>query len=88
MSNNPLLEHTTLPLFKQIEPKHIKPALEAILADNRKQLQQLLKQKKYSWNNFLAPLQEMEMRLQNMWAPIEQLNAVVNTQQLRKIYNQ
>src|SRR3990167_9037950 len=43
MSNNPLLEHTTLPLFKQIEPKHIKPALEAILADNRKQLQQLLK---------------------------------------------
>ena len=33
MSTNPLLDTTGLPLFDQIKPEHVTPALDVLLAD-------------------------------------------------------
>ncbi len=85
--DNPLLDSTTLPLFKKIKPKHVLPALETVLDHNRKALKKILRQKEYTWDNLIDPLERLDVELQDIWAPVEHLNAVVNSASLRKVYN-
>ena len=85
---NPLLTMTGLPPFKQIRPEHVEPALDQLLAENRAQLQQLLaRQVGYSWENLLHPLELLEDRLGRLWSPVSHLNSVVNSDELRAVYN-
>lgn len=84
---NPLLETTTLPQFAKIKPTHFLPAINKILLDNRKQLITLLKQPYFTWENLILPLEDMDNRLHNAWTIISHLNAVINSDTIRKIYN-
>jgi len=76
-----------LPPFVHIKPVHVEPAIDQILKDNRLQLEDLLKQKKFSWDNFIQPLEEMADRLQRVWSPVSHMNSVVNSDALREAYN-
>lgn len=85
---NPLLEAHSLPPFSAIQPAHIQPAIEAILADNRAAIASLLADERApNWENFIAPLEELEDRLNQAWSPVGHLNAVQNTDALREAYN-
>lgn len=85
---NPLLELDSLPAFSQIKPEHIEPALDVILADNRKQVAELVSQKiPPTWENLMAPLEELDDRLSKMWSIVGHLNAVNSTEQFRKAYD-
>ena len=35
---NPLLEQAGLPLFSKIKPEHVEPAIDQLLADNRRRI--------------------------------------------------
>ncbi len=85
---NPLLQKTHLPSFKKILAKDIIPALDKILSDNCAELKNLLKQKTFTWENLISPLEDMHDRLDKMWSPIGHLNNVMNSSPLRKVYNQ
>jgi oligopeptidase A len=41
----------------------------------------------FTWNNLVTPLNEAGNRLERMWSPVSHMNAVVNTDELRKAYN-
>jgi oligopeptidase A len=85
---NPLLDISNLPLFSQIKPEHITPALDVVLQDNRAWLDQTLDtETRFTWNNLVAPMNEAGNRLDRMWSPVSHMNAVVNTEELRKAYN-
>jgi len=84
---NVLLQKTKFPPFDKIKYKDIESALDKILADNRKQLAKILQAKKFTWKNLIVPLEETDGRLDNMWSPIRHLNEVMNTAELRKVYN-
>jgi oligopeptidase A len=85
---NPLLEKTAFPVFSNIKPKHIVPALEQILSQNRIAIKKLLAQKKpFIWQNLMQPLEELDDRLHVMWAKIEHLHYVVDSKSLRSAYN-
>lgn len=86
--SNPLLNLSGLPPFAHIKPEHVEPAMDAILAENRAQLEAILaKGGPYAWANLLAPLQEMEDRLGRAWSPVSHMNSVVNSEALRAAYN-
>ncbi|MBJ6611505.1 MAG: M3 family metallopeptidase [Candidatus Thiothrix moscowensis] len=86
--DNPLLDNSKLPLWSQIKPEHITPALDVVLQENRDWLQQALTvDTRFTWNNLVAPLNEASNRLERTWSPVSHLNAVVNTDELRKEYN-
>lgn len=87
MKNNPLLRNSELPSFSQIKPELIEPGLDQILQDNRQHIKTLLQQSNFSWENLIAPYEEIEARLHYMWAVINHLQAVVNSKELREIYN-
>ena len=85
---NPLLEQTGLPVFSSIRPEHVEPAIDQLLADNRRRIAELLDTvKQPSWNNLVEPIEEWEDRLERVWSPVSHMNAVVNGDELRTAYN-
>ncbi|MFQ5355506.1 MAG: M3 family metallopeptidase [Mariprofundaceae bacterium] len=88
MTENPLIASlkADLPLFEQVRPKHVSPALEKALIKNRAQLKKLGKISGPTWETLMQPLEEMEERLQRLWGPVTHLNAVCDSDELRPFY--
>ncbi|HEX2244018.1 MAG TPA: oligopeptidase A [Gammaproteobacteria bacterium] len=86
--DNPLLNMQGLPAFSQIRPEHVEPAIDALLAENRARIDELLtKGSKYTWENLIHPLEMMDDRLSRVWSPVRHMNSVVNSEALRVAYN-
>ncbi|VAW84074.1 Oligopeptidase A [hydrothermal vent metagenome] len=86
--DNPILNLKGLPLFSQIKPEHIQPAIEQLLNEGRKQIQQLLDNNgDYSWQNLAQPLEELDDRISRAWSPIAHLHSVVNSDALHEAYS-
>ncbi|MDN5848198.1 MAG: M3 family metallopeptidase [Nitrococcus sp.] len=86
--NNPVLDTEGLPRFTAIRPEHVEPAIEEILADNRRRLDEILaRAAPPSWENTIEPLESINDRLSKAWSPIVHMNAVVNNEALRTAHN-
>jgi len=86
--NNPVLNRKSLPLFDQIEPDHISPAIESMLKEANALIESLKKMSStVSWENFVEPIEIISEKISRAWGQIEHLNAVVNSDNLRKAYN-
>ncbi len=83
---NPLLQMEGLPPFSRIQPEDVEPAITALLQQNRQQVEEVL-QRPIDWEGLIAPLEQMEDRLNRVWAPVSHLNAVRNSPELREAYN-
>ena len=85
---NPLLRDFDLPLYSEIRPEHVEPAVDSILGDNRVALQELLSRPAESldWSTLVVGLDEMNERLSRAWGPVSHLNAVRNNPELRAAY--
>jgi len=85
---NPLLDFTGLPRFAEIKPEHVEPAVEQLLADNRALVVRLLDDTQApTWDNFMQPLDDANERLSRAWGQVGHLNAVMNSPELREVYN-
>ncbi|PPK73602.1 oligopeptidase A [Methylobacter tundripaludum] len=86
--NNPLLANTPLPLFSQIKPEHVAPAIDQLLAEARSSVEQHLQATQhYTWKNLVEPLENVDDRLNKAWSPVSHMNSVVNSDELRDAYN-
>lgn len=84
---NPLLETSGLPRFSAIQPGHVEPAIDAILADYRSHIDALLAAD--APRDFAAVVllgEELEDRLNRAWAPVSHLHGVADSEALRKAY--
>ena len=86
--SNPLLDLSGLPRFTHIQPKHVEPAVESVLDENRRQIDDITGKSQPGWENVVAPMEQMEHRLSRVWAPVGHLNAVMNSPDLRAAYNE
>ena len=89
MPNNPLLVAHTLPPFDEIRAQHVVPALDSLLEESRQRIEALAQQAATtppSWENFAAPLEDVNDRLSNAWSPISHLNGTMNSPELREAY--
>lgn len=85
--NNSISTLKSLPLFSDIQPHAIEPALKQIISQNRATLGKLLEQKAYTWDTFMVPLEDMDDQLSHFWSPISHLHAVAESDALRAAYN-
>ena len=87
-ANNPLLQSYDLPPFSAIRAEHVLPAIEEILADNRKAIAQILEKqgKNPTWAGLVLAMDELNDRLGAAWSPVSHLNAVCNSPALREAY--
>jgi len=88
MSENPLLDFTGLPRFDQIRAEHVTPAIDQLLSDARAVVEQLARDVSApSWTNFVDPLSDATERLSRAWGVVGHLNAVLNTPEIRDVFN-
>ncbi|RJG42678.1 oligopeptidase A [Motilimonas pumila] len=86
--SNPLLTETALAPFSQIQPAHIQPAIEQLIADSKALIAEVLaKQTTYTWQNFVQPLDDMGDKLSQAWQPVSHMNAVVSNDELRAAHD-
>jgi len=88
--DNPLLLsiNAPLPLFDKILPEHVLPALNHVLQKQSECIQMLTKQAKPTWQTLIEPLEEMDEELSRVWGPVSHLNAVCDSEDLRKVYQE
>ncbi len=85
---NPLLQQQSLPNFAAIQCAHIVPAIETILKQNRESIDALLAlDEPFTWENFVEPMEKIDIRLSNAWSPVAHLHSVVDSDELREAYD-
>ncbi len=85
--SNPLLSITDLPAFSQIKPEHVKSAVEQAITECRNKIEQLLQDNPTpTWDNLVAPIEEVDDHLSRLWSPVSHLNSVMNSEELREAY--
>jgi oligopeptidase A len=85
---NPLLDFAGLPRFAEIKPEHVAPAIEQLLTENRALVARLLSDTAPpTWDAFVLPMEDANERLSRAWGPVGHLNAVMNSPELREVYN-
>lgn len=84
---NPLLTDAPLPLFSQIKPEHVLPAIKQTLDNCRNTIETVLKNNsEYTWDNLIQPIDEMDEKFGRAWSPVSHLNSVKNSPELRQAY--
>ncbi len=85
---NPLLQPGGLPLFDQIQPNHVGPAIEQLLGEADKALQTVTQAEFPSdWKAIATVLDVATERLGSAWGAVNHLNSVADTPELRAAYN-
>ena len=86
---NPLLDFHDLPLFDQIRPEHVAPAIDVLLADAEAALQTVTTPEfPADWNSIAKVLDVASERFSRAWGAVGHLNAVADTPELRAAYNE
>ncbi|UKE46729.1 M3 family metallopeptidase [Xanthomonas cerealis] len=84
---NPLLDFSGLPRFDAIQPEHIGPAIDTLLAAAEAAVAHAEQVAPVSWDSFVVPLDDATERLWRAWGQVNHLQGVVNTPALREAYN-
>ena len=85
---NPLLQFNAFPLFDQIRPEHVAPAMDDLLAAADAALNAVTQPDFVpQWEAIARVLDVATERLGRGWGTISHLNAVADTPELRAAYN-
>ena len=88
MTPNPLLDTSGLPLFDQIAPEHVAPALDHLLASAEQALETVAAEAfPADWQSISHNLDVATERLGMAWGAVSHLNSVADTAALRAAYN-
>ena len=85
---NPLLDFTDLPLFDQVRPEHVGPAIDQLLAESEAALTAAVAPDlPADWTTLSRTLDVATEKLGRAWGVVGHLNAVMDTPELRAAYN-
>lgn len=85
---NPLLDFTDLPLFDQIRPEHVAPAVDSLLEQANRALETVTHPDfPATWITMSLILDVATEKLGRAWGAVSHLNAVADTPELRAAYN-
>jgi oligopeptidase A len=87
-ASNPLLDFSGLPRYPDFRPELVTPAVDQLLAENRVLIERIAGADIPStWRDFVQPLEDANERLHRAWGVVGHLNAVMNSPELREVYN-
>ena len=89
MSSRRVLDTTGLPLFDQIRPEHVTPALDVLLAEAEASLTRVTGPEVPPDYDALSLLLDVSTeRLGRAWGAVGHLNSVADTPEIRAVYNE
>ena len=81
---NPLLDFNDLPLFDQVRPEHVAPAIDILLAQSESALQTVTQPEfPARWTEIARVLDTATEKLGRAWGVVSHLNGVADTPELR-----
>jgi oligopeptidase A len=87
--SNPLLDFNDLPLWDQVRPEHVAPAVDELLGEADRALATVTAAEfPADWNAIAKVLDVATERLGRAWGMVGHLNAVADTPELRAAYNE
>jgi oligopeptidase A len=85
---NPLLDFSGTPRFADFKTEFVTLAVDQLLAENRAVIERVSGDDTPStWRDFVEPLDDANERLNRAWGQVGHLNAVMNSAELREVYN-
>jgi len=81
-----LVDFSGLPRFAELEPQHVTPAVDQLVADGRATIERVLAAP-VAWDSFVAPLEDANERIGRAWGQVAHLHAVLDSPELREAYN-
>jgi len=85
--DNPLLTDAALPAFSQIEPRHVLPAVDALLAESRAGIAALTAPgAPRNFDAVMLPQERFDQRIAQAWSPVSHLHSVADSEALREVY--
>ncbi|MDA7746380.1 oligopeptidase A [Psychromonas sp.] len=73
-----------LPFFSGLKIDEIEPTVKQTIADNKALIaQKLTELETYTWDNFVAVIDEADDHLSKLWSPVSHMNSVVSNDELR-----
>ena len=85
---NPLLDFSGLPRFSEFNPNNVTPAVDTLLQESGAIVERLTHDAATpTWDHFVAPLDNANERMNRAWGQVNHLNAVMNSPELREVYN-
>ncbi|UVW28020.1 M3 family metallopeptidase [Massilia sp. H6] len=88
-TSNPLLEFSGLTRFDAVKPEHVTPAIDQLIKEAAEVVARLeAPVATVSWDSFVVPLEEATERLGRAWGVVNHLNNVMDTPELRAVYNE
>ena len=85
---NPLLNSDELPLFDQIKPEHVAPAIDQLLIQSNVALATVTAPTfTPTWSSIASVLDVATEKLGHAWGAVSHLNSVADTPELRAAYN-
>ena len=89
LAANPLLDFSDLPRFDQVQPEHVGPAMDQLLAAAEKALETVTQPEFPSrWSDIAKVLDTATEKLGRSWSVVAHLNGVADTPELRAAYNE
>ena len=88
-AHNPLLDFSDLPRFDLIQPEHVKPAIESLLADGRALVERLTgNATPATWADFAGALSDGLEGFGRAWGVVGHLHSVNDMPAWREAYNE
>ncbi len=85
---NPLLDFSGLPRFSEFNPDFVTPAVSRLVSEVRAAIEKVTAgDSQPTWDSLVTPLDDAIERLRRAWGQVAHLNAVMNSPQLREVYN-
>ena len=85
---NPLLDFSDLPLFDRIQPEHVGPAVDELMAKADAALETVTAPDfPATWAGIARVLDVATENLGRAWGAVSHLNSVADTPELRAAYN-
>jgi oligopeptidase A len=89
---NPFLQQDGLPLFRSVEPKYLKPAIDGLLTNMQSDLEALEKTlveaEDIQYDQVLPEVERIQYALNYAWGIARHLNGVKNGDELRAVYEE
>ena len=87
-TSNPLLDFSGTPHFDRIQPGHVSPAVDALLAEAQNSLEKVTDSDfPADWRAISGVLDVATEKLGRAWSAVSHLNGVADTPELRAAYN-
>lgn len=85
---NPLLKENRLPIFSEIKAEYVEAALDHVLQNAKQTVKKVLNDmEQASWQSLVLPMEKLDASIDHVWTPVNHLNSVINSDELRAAYN-